>query len=70
MLTEGQIKCMKEDMTAALVQILIEEHGYSMESALDVVYNSKTFRNLQNTSTGFYYQSIGYVFSHLEEELS
>lgn len=57
MLTEGQIKCMKEDMTAAHVRILIEEHNYSMESALDVVYNSKTFRNLENTSTGFYYQS-------------
>lgn len=69
MLTEGQIQCMKEDMTAALAQILIEEQHYTMEHALDVVYNSTTFRNLQNSSTGLYYQSIGYVFDDLQKEL-
>lgn len=69
MLTEGQIECMKEDMTAALVQILIEEQHYSMEQALDVVYNSTTFQNLQNSSTGFYYQSVGYVYDDLQNEL-
>jgi len=69
MLTEGQIQCMKEDMTTALAQILIEEQHYSMEQALDVIYNSKTFRNLQNTATGLYYQSVGYVFDDLQKEL-
>ncbi len=61
---------MKEDMTAALAQILIEEQNCSMEKALDIVYNSVTFRNLQNSATGFYYQSVGYVYSYLMEELS
>ncbi len=70
MLTEGQIQCMKEDMTAALAQILIEEQHYSMEQALDVVYNSVTFRNLQNSSTGLYYQSVGYVYDDLQKELN
>jgi len=69
MLTEGQIQCMKEDMTAALAQILIEEQHYSMECALDVVYNSSTFRNLQNTATGLYYQSVGYVYDDLIKEM-
>lgn len=69
MLTEGQIQCMKEDMTSALAQILIEEKGYSMEEALRTVYNSDTFKKLQNTATGFYYKSIGYLFSCLQEEL-
>lgn len=70
MLTEGQIQCMKEDMTIALAQILIEEQNYSMEDALSVVYNSVTFRNLQNTATGYYYQSIGYLYNDLQEEFS
>ena len=69
MLTEGQIQCMKEDMTAELAQILIEEQHYSMEKALDIVYNSATFRNLRNSATGFYYQSVGYVYSYLQDEL-
>lgn len=70
MLTEGQIQCMKEDLTVALAQILIEEQHYSMEDALSTVFNSVTFLNLQNTATGYYYQSIGYLYNDLQEELS
>ena len=69
MLTDGQIQCMKEDMTAALAQILIEEQHCSREQALDMVYNSVTFRNLQNSASGLYYQSIGYVYDDLQREL-
>ncbi len=61
---------MKEDITIALAQILIEEQSYTMEEALGIVYNSATFRNLQNSATGFYYQSVGYVYSYLQEELA
>lgn len=60
---------MKEDLTASLAQILIEEKHYSIEEALNVVYNSNTFRNLQNTATGLYYQSVGYVYDDLQKEL-
>ncbi len=56
-------------MTASLAQILIEERGYSMEQALDIVYNSATFRNLQNSATGYYYQSVGYVYDDLQKEI-
>lgn len=70
MLTEGQIQCMKEDLTIALAQILIEEQNYSIEDALSAVYNSVTFRNLQNTATGYYYQSTGYLYNDLQQELS
>lgn len=61
---------MKEDRTAALAQILIDEQNYSMEQALDVVYNSLTFSRLQNTSTGYYYQSLGYLYDDLQHELA
>ncbi len=70
MLTEGQIQCMKEDMTIALVQILIDEQHYSMEDALSTVYNSITFLNLQNTATGYYYQSAGYLYDDLQKEIN
>ena len=69
MLTEGQIQCMKEDMTSELARILIEERHYSIEEALDKVYNSVTFRNLQNTATGLYYQSVGYLYDDLKQEI-
>ena len=69
-LGEGQIKMMQEDMYAELIQILMEEYGYSLEKAMDTLYNSDTFARLQDANTGLYYQSPGYVYSFLNSELS
>ena len=69
-LTERQIKMMQEDMYAELIQILMEKYGYTLEKAMDTLYNSDTFARLQNAETGLYYQSPGYVYSFLNSELS
>ena len=69
-LTEGQIKMMQEDMYAELIQILMEKYGYTLEKAMDTLYNSETFARLQNADTGLYYQSPGYVYSFLNSKLS
>ena len=69
-LSEGQVKMMQEDMYAELIQILMEEYGYSLEKAMDTLYNSDTFARLQDANTGLYYQSPGYVYSFLNSELS
>jgi len=68
-LTEGQIKMMQEDMYAELIQILMEKYGYTLEKAMDTLYNSETFARLQDPNTGLYYQSPGYVYSFLNSEL-
>lgn len=69
-LTEGQIKMMQEDMYAELIQILMEKYSYTLEKAMDTLYNSETFARLQDANTGLYYQSPGYVYSFLNSELS
>ena len=69
-LTAGQIKMMQEDMYADLIQLLMEEYGYTLEKAMDTLYNSETFARLQNADTGLYYQSSGYVYSFLSNELT
>ncbi len=69
-LTQGQIKMMQEDMYAELIQILMEKYGYTLEKAMDTLYNSETFARLQDANTGLYYQSPGYVYSFLNSELS
>ena len=69
-LTTGQIKMMQEDMYAELIQILMEKYGYTLEKAMDTLYNSETFTRLQDANTGLYYQSPGYVYSFLNSELS
>ena len=69
-LSEGQIKMMQEDMYAELIQLLMEKYGYTLEKAMDTLYNSETFARLQDANTGLYYQSPGYVYSFLNSELS
>lgn len=69
-LTEEQIKMMQEDMYAELIQILMEDYGYSLDEAMETLYNSETFARLQDANTGLYYQSPGYVYSFLNAELS
>ena len=69
-LTDAQIKMMQEDLYAELVALLMERWRYPMETALDTLYNSETFSRLQDKNTGLYYQSPGYIYSYLENELT
>lgn len=61
---------MIEGMVSDLIQLLIERRGMTMTEAFDVVYRSKTYENLLNPDTRLYFQSPGYVYSYLEDELS
>lgn len=69
-LANDQIEIMKEDMSAELILLLIKNWHYSSEEAMDVLYNSDTFSRLEDSKTGLYYQSPGYVYSYLDKELS
>jgi len=60
---------MVEGMTSDLVQILMERRGLPMAKALDIVYKSATYEHLLNPETRLYFQSPGYVYSYLEDEL-
>lgn len=64
-----QIIVLQEELCAELVEILIEEWHFSMQDALGVLYNSDTFALIQDEGTGLYYQSSGYVYTFLDEEL-
>lgn len=64
-----QINIFKEELCAELVEILMDEWHYSMQEALGVLYNSDTFALIQDEGSGLYYQSSGYVYTFLDEEL-
>lgn len=68
-LTPEQIQIMKDDIATALICYLMEDFHYTWQEALDVLYTSETFERLQDNETGFYYQSPGYVYSFLENEV-
>lgn len=69
-LNKKQIEFMQEDLSIELVQMLMQEWHYDMSEALDVLYNSETFERLSNPATGLYYQSAGYVYDYLRNELT
>lgn len=61
---------MKNDIASSLAdRLMSENHALSMEQALALAFNSDTYHKLLNDRTGLYYQSPGYVFSFLENEL-
>jgi len=64
-----EFQFMIEGMVSDLIQLLIERQGMTMTDAFDTVYRSKTYENLLNPETRLYFQSPGYVYSYLEEEL-
>ena len=69
-LTEQQIQFMIEDMSLELLMILMQDYKMDMSKAMDTLYNSETFERLSNIKTGLYYQSPGYVYDFLKNELT
>ena len=69
-LNAKQIQFMQESLSVELVSMLMEDWHCSMEQALDMYYNSDTFERISNPSTGLYYQSPGYVYDYLRNELT
>ncbi|MBR5037708.1 MAG: hypothetical protein IKX65_03180 [Prevotella sp.] len=60
---------MKEEIVKDMISRLMDEQGFSLQEAFDTVYTSRLFEKLNNPQTGLYFQSSGYVFSFLIEEL-
>lgn len=68
-LTPEQIQLLKDDLSVELSGFLMDDFHYNPQEAIDVLYTSETFERLQDNSTGLYYQSAGYVYSFLQNEL-
>ncbi|MBO5538047.1 MAG: hypothetical protein J5965_11895 [Aeriscardovia sp.] len=61
---------MKEEIVKELIARLMDEHDLTMQQAFDAVYTSRLFEKLSDPKTGLYFQSSGYVYSFLENELN
>jgi len=63
--TPQEFNRLKEHLTVSLIQMLVEEHGYSLEDAFDRVYTSPIFEKLSDPNTGLFFQSPRYVLSYI-----
>ena len=64
-----QIQLLKDELTVELAGFLVDDFQLSPQEALEMLYTSETFERLQDNNTGLYYQSAGYVYSFLQNEI-
>ena len=67
--SQAEFQNMKEEIVKDLIARLMDECGLSLQQAFDAVYTSRLFEKLSNPKTGLFFQSSGYVYSFLTEEL-
>lgn len=67
--SHAEFQNMKEEIVKDLISRLMEERGLTMQEAFDKVYTSHLFEKLNDPKTGLYFQSSGYVYSYLLDEL-
>lgn len=67
--TQQEFQNMKEEITKDMIARLMDDYGMTMQEAFDKVYTSHLFSKLENPSSGLYFQSSGYVYSYLQQEL-
>ena len=67
--TQAEFQNMKEEIVKDMIARLMDERGLTMQNAFDAVYTSRLFEKLNDPNTGLYFQSSGYVYSYLIDEL-
>ena len=67
--TQTEFQNMKEEIVKDLIMHLVNDKGLSLQDAFDKVYASNLFLKLSNPKTGLFFQSSGYVYSYLLDEL-
>lgn len=60
---------MVENLSADLIEMLMNRYQWDMKKSLDVYYGSDTFKKVCDEETGLYFQGPVYVFSFLENEI-
>ena len=67
--SQAEFQNMKEEIVKDIISRLMEERELSLQQAFDAVYTSRLFEKLSDPKTGLFFQSSGYVYSFLLEEL-
>ena len=68
MTEQREFEMQVEGLAADVIQLLVSEDGMTIETAMDTLYRSRTFRALERPETGLYYESPVYVYDMLKKE--
>ena len=67
--SQAEFQNMKDEIVKDMISRLMEERSLSLQQAFDAVYTSRLFEKLGDPKTGLFFQSSGYVYSFLLEEM-
>ena len=67
-ITPEQFRFIVEDVTAELIQYLIEHVHFEIPAAISAIYNSELYSALCRPETRLYVQSTGYIREYLMHE--
>lgn len=67
--TENDFQYMLDCQERDIATLLVKEYNMTIHQALDVLYQSDTYRALKNPDTGLFFQSPIYVMSYLRDEI-
>lgn len=69
-ITESEFRYLKESLAKDIIAMLMDKRGMDMTQAFRCYYGSQIYQKVNDSNTGLYYQSPGYIYSYLDEELS
>ena len=64
-----ETKFLLDTLTKNLVLKVMEEFGNNIPDAMSTVYNSQLYEKILDLETGLYFQSAGYNYQLLRQEL-
>jgi hypothetical protein len=62
------IDLLKEFLVTDIVSYIMEDAGIPADEAMNQFYNSQVFERLEDTGTGLYRESSGYVYELYKDE--
>ena len=68
-LSPEHIQLLKDELCTELAEYLVDDFKLTPHEAIDLLYTSETFEHIHDDNTGLYYQSSGYVYSFIENEI-
>ncbi|MCQ2203878.1 MAG: DUF3791 domain-containing protein [Bacteroidales bacterium] len=68
-ISQSEFVYLKTELTAKIIQILVEENNYTVEDAMSKVYGSRTYELLSDPDSGLFFQSPRYVLSYITSEV-
>lgn len=66
---ENSFRYQKEGIAKDIIGFLMRDYGWSLSKAIEVLYESETYKKISQPETGLYYQGSLYLYTFLQTEI-